>query len=129
MAQKPGGESGERATSTGLPLEKSVEREGRTLQAGRELDRLIARRFDLPEYTTGQEFGTGGGLPVRYSRDPGAAMKLLELADVWNISFDRAYQEACTVKLRVRDRLGEARASQVPLAICRAMLAAAGPED
>lgn len=97
-----------------------------SLQAGRELDRLIAHRFELPEYSGGQEFGTGGGLPIRYSRDTAAGMELLKLAEVYSIQCDKAYQEAYTVKVRVENRNGEGRASQLPLAICRAILQAAG---
>lgn len=100
-----------------------------SLQAGRELDRLIAQRFELPEYSDGQEFGTGGGLPIRYSRDTAAGMELLKMADVYSINCDKAYQEAYTVKVRVQNRNGEGRAGQLPLAICRAILQAVGVEE
>jgi len=94
--------------------------------AGRELDRLIAKRFKLPEYGTGQEFGTAGGLPVRYSRDVSAAMELLKLSEQWSVLCDSAYKEAYTVKVRVEGRPGENSAITLPLAICRAMLLACG---
>jgi len=96
------------------------------LQAGRELDRLIAKRFDLPEYSAGAEYGTGGGLPIRYSRDTPAAMELLKMPAIWSIECDRAYQEAYTVKVRIEGRQAESRSAHLPLAICRAVLMSAG---
>jgi len=105
-------------------MESSASSEPTEWQAGRELDRLIATRFGLPEYGTGQEFGTGGGLPVRYSRDTVSAMELLQKADVWSLHCDRAYREPFTAKVRIDGKAGEGRGAQAAIAICRAVLQA-----